>query len=614
MNFGLLKLENVYGIRKLELFNNYSIISNATDYVILQGGYVTNFGAYYYLEERKPYDTSYLYYINDTNTTMPKTVSYKDKSIGLRVSASLSDFKGKYNILYDTNISAEIEFGYYPKDIEQKDKSDVLESLYSLGTLNKTGRVYTINTNTSGYTLKKLYEYELGDKRYIRLENNSKMLSVISDGTMPANNYYWIKVEPLIWLLDKKTNICITKDVIIKGISLIDSDISNTKFYETEIYRYLNEVFSNEINQKIEPKEVSSSKKSIDKSLKTPFGFKFEKIDEDKLIRGLIESNVSVFLHGKSSDGKSARVKKLDNTCEIIYLRNATPESLNGRSVYNSETKEMLDIPPTWYKRITERASKEPDRIHILFLDEITNALPSIQGMAFNIVLNKEVNGIWSLPDNVRIIAAGNDIDDSISANELAEPLFNRFAHIYVKTNAKSWLKWALENDEYNPIYYTQTKPTAKIHPAVISYIYSRGDNALRTAYNGIKPNADPRKWELASKVLFKTKNPYMILPLVGDEICKDFIKYCKDLPLTYSDIINGKYDIDQVRAYDLSLKHQLVVSLALCDSQYYQIIRNFVGKLEKEMLTLFDNLWAKNNSDDYSNMYDSLIGDEDVD
>ena len=54
-------------------------------------------------------------------------------------------------------------------------------------------------------------------------------------------------------------------------------------------------------------------------------------------------------MHGKSSAGKSARVEQLDPDCEIIYLRTATPESLNGKSVYNAQTGEMMDVPTQNY-------------------------------------------------------------------------------------------------------------------------------------------------------------------------------------------------------------------------------------------------------------------------
>ena len=173
------------------------------------------------------------------------------------------------------------------------------------------------------------------------------------------------------------------------------------------------------------------------------YNFIFNKVTEEDIIKGAIQSGVAVFLHGRSSEGKSARVKQVDPDCEIVYLRNATPESLNGKSVYNQSTGEMIDVKPTWLLKLEARCEAEPNKIHVVFFDELTNALHAIQGMAFNIIFDREVNGKWKLPDNARIAAAGNDLSDSVVANTLAEPLFNRFAHVYIETTLDSWLEWA---------------------------------------------------------------------------------------------------------------------------------------------------------------------------
>ena len=153
-------------------------------------------------------------------------------------------------------------------------------------------------------------------------------------------------------------------------------------------------------------------------------------------------------LHGLSSDGKSARVKQIDPDCEIVYLGTAIPDSLNGKSVYNQSTGEMIDIPPSWFKKISKRCEEETNKIHIVFFDEITNATPAIQKTEFNIVLDKEVDGKFKLPKNRRIVATGNELSDSLSANPMSEPLFNRFAHVYIKTTLESWLEWATTSEE----------------------------------------------------------------------------------------------------------------------------------------------------------------------
>lgn len=333
--------------------------------------------------------------------------------------------------------------------------------------------------------------------------------------------------------------------------------------------------------------EEESIEISDDREEKNRYNFEFEEMSEEETIRGALESNIAVFLHGKSSDGKSARVKQIDPDCEIIYLRNATPESLNGKSAYNAEKGEMIDIPPSWYTKMVSKCEKEPNKLHVLFLDEITNAMPSIQGMAFNIVLDKEVNGKWKLPDNCRVIAAGNDLQNSSAAYELAEPLFNRFAHVYIETTQQSWLKWA-------------AKPKNNIHPSIYAYIaYNTyaGKQVLRTEYTGKTPNADPRKWEMASKALWATGNPTILRTLIGDELTKDFIAFCKKPTLSVEDVVKGNYSVRDFKMY-LDEKIATAVSLSSCSENEIKVVREFVGKLGPEVQATFDVLWAKDDED----------------
>ena len=331
----------------------------------------------------------------------------------------------------------------------------------------------------------------------------------------------------------------------------------------------------------VEMNNQDTSKKQIKKV--NPYGLNFKQISEEAIIKGAVESGIAVFLHGKSSEGKSARVKQIDPDCIIIYLRNATPESLNGKSVYNSKTGEMIDIKPTWLKKLEEKCEKYPDKYHIVFFDEITNALPSIQGIAFNIVLDREVNGIWQLPNNARIVAAGNEMKDSLAANKLAEPLFNRFAHVYIKTTVENWLEWACENN---------------IHPAIYTYIAYKKEKALRSEYNGEKPNADPRKWEMASKMLYTTKNPRMLRALVGEEITKEFVNFCNQKVITLNDVINGDYDDTDIEALNVAEIYATVMGLSQVDEENYLTVRNFVLKLGEEPCAIFDSLWSRGNEE----------------
>ena len=48
----------------------------------------------------------------------------------------------------------------------------------------------------------------------------------------------------------------------------------------------------------------------------------------------------------------------------------------------------------------------------------MTNASHMMQSKAYGIALDKKVAGRWKLPENARVVAAGNELEDSLVANE----------------------------------------------------------------------------------------------------------------------------------------------------------------------------------------------------
>ena len=501
-----------------------------------------------------------------------------------------------FSQLYQSRVSGysgteEVEYGEYPQYVAASKMQCILESEYKRG-MNKTGRSYTFdsakyNDYNIGFKPVTYEEYEYQGNKYIRIRANSgfggNKFKLSNDAYYRNGDYVWVEVSPVKWLIDDKAGILISKKGLVSGIRFLDKKTDyEGDFNRTEMKEYLDKYMVKDLFQSVDFEYLQDMEYSIDKSeniKKTnPYNLSFNKVSEEDIIKGAIESGVAVFLHGPSSEGKSARVKEIDPTCEIIYLRNATPDSLNGKSVYNSETGEMIDVPPTWLKKLQAKCSEEPDRLHILFFDEITNALPSIQGIAFNIVLDREVNGIWKLPDNARIVAAGNDMKDSLAANQLAEPLFNRFAHVYIKTTTESWLKWASEHN---------------IHPAIYSYIAYKNGETLRSKYDGEKPNADPRKWEMASKMLYATGSPEMLRALVGEDITREFIEFCKQEVITLEDVINENYTDKDVESLNTAQRYATTMGLSQVDEANLEIVRNFTSKLGSEFKAIFDALWT---------------------
>jgi len=495
------------------------------------------------------------------------------------------------------NGTEEVEYGEYPQYAADSRMQSILESEYNRG-MNKTGRSYTFDSvkyddYDTGFNPVTYEEYEYQGKKYIRIRANSDFDGnkfKLSNGVEYRDgDYVWVEVSPVKWLIDDRTGILVSKIGLVSGIRFLDRN-HNYKgdFSRTEMKEYLDRYMIRDLTQTatftrvqdMTPEEKApfeEERKQAEKR-RNPYGLKFGQVSEEEIIKGAIESGVAVFLHGPSSEGKSARVKQIDPTCEIIYLRNATPESLNGKSVYNQATAEMIDVKPSWLKKLEEKCEKEPDRFHIVFLDEITNALPSIQGIAFNIVLDREVNGIWKLPDNARIVAAGNDMKDSLAANQLAEPLFNRFAHVYIKTTTESWLKWASEHN---------------IHPAIYSYIAYKKGETLRSKYDGEKPNADPRKWEMASKMLYATGSPEMLRALVGEDITREFVQFCNQQVITLDDVINENYTQRDIQALNTAERYATTMGLSQVDDNNLEKVRGFVAGLGAEFGAIFDALWT---------------------
>lgn len=640
----LLSVEQIWGNSQLEVLKKYGTKIAATDLCILTRGCVRDED---YVDEDKSLT-------GRTCVAWTKTVNKYVKEIFIDGLCSCCGYINDISCVIrpvlqnstislpstvsDPNIIMEIEYGEYPQNAPSATMQKELEKEYKKG-MNKTGRSYTFSSSPCDDfdTLFKPItydEYEYHGKKYIRVRAIAEYPdyeSILSNGlACKDGDYFWVQVSPVKWLIDDKTGLLISKKGLVAGIGFGDVkyyDGMSYDFDKSELKKYLDthmmhDLFQNTVslnvsniqkhqiksiqnhplqNQptqvtqqnsstqdvKVEDTQVVENKSEYEEietaelqaeKRKNPYNLDFGEVSEEDIIKGAVESGVAVFLHGPSSEGKSARVKQIDPTCEIIYLRNVTPESLNGKSVYNQQTGEMIDVQPTWLKKLQEKCKNEPDRYHIVFFDEITNALPSIQGIAFNIVLDREVNGIWKLPENARIVAAGNDMKDSLAANQLAEPLFNRFAHVYIKTTTQSWLNWASENN---------------IHPAIYTFIAYKKGTVLRSEYDGEKPNADPRKWEMASKMLYSTRNPEMLRALVGEDITREFVAFCNQEVITLDDVLNGNYNYRDIDYLNTAERYATIIGLTQVDEENLEKVRDFAISLGAEFGAIFDSLWV---------------------
>jgi len=290
--------------------------------------------------------------------------------------------------------------------------------------------------------------------------------------------------------------------------------------------------------------------------------------DELDLIRAYVKADIPVFIHGLTGDGKSDRVKEIDPQVLDIELVNETPETINGRAVYNETNDEIIDIKPVWLVKL-ERLCEDGE-LHILFFDELTNATKQTQAVIFKIVLERFVNNRWPLPENARIVAAGNDRAESSVSHDLAEPLFGRFAHVYIRTTVENWMPWAVRK---------------RINPYVMEFL-ANNDLYLRTDYTGTEGYADPRRWEMVSRVLDSSGNDFALIePIVGRDTADAFIRFFR----AQEEMAGiGNYTDEEIAHMTVSRKYQIAQQCLYAAAAKPEEAERLVGRLGAEFAAWF--------------------------
>ena len=239
MKLGVINQENIKDLDNL--FKQFGISSHHTDFSLLTGGDVTF--DYLTSKSKKPQADYWTDIKNENNLPMiinsfgeMEVAFANQRNIGIRLVAKYSDFINEIidEYVINGNIS-EVTLGSYPTNVCDYDTSNLLEKLYRINNLSLTPNTYLINENIiqkSGFIPKNLDVYEYLENYYVRIISNNLHPNLRLSNGMFSNNgeFYWIKVPPLVWYLDKENDIMLTKDVIVSGIPYR----INQKFYDNE--------------------------------------------------------------------------------------------------------------------------------------------------------------------------------------------------------------------------------------------------------------------------------------------------------------------------------------------------------------------------------------------
>jgi len=258
VKLGVINQENIKYLDNL--FKQFGISASHTDFSLLTGGDVTF--EYLTLKSKKPQADYWTDIRNENNLPLiinsfgeTEVAFANQRNIGIRLVLKYSEF---INDIIDENLIndniSEATLGNYPTNVCDYDTSNHLEKLYRLNNLSLTPKKYLINENLiqrSGLIPTNLAVYECLGNYYVRIISNNLHPNLRLSNGMFSNNgeFYWIKVCPLVWYLDKENDIMLTKDVIVSGIpyrinqKLYDNEESFLSLFVNE--RLMEDIFDN---------------------------------------------------------------------------------------------------------------------------------------------------------------------------------------------------------------------------------------------------------------------------------------------------------------------------------------------------------------------------------
>jgi hypothetical protein len=560
-----LKDEEVFGNKRLKIFDEIGTNCIMTDFARLLCGLGVNkdkeigcwwTGSY---SHDFPYDPK-IHVIGDYAISKERITSQR---IGTRpvfsyssyysISSSLSNealvASDIYSVLYDE----------YPQTIVDENYSRQLDRMSNNQTLRATGKEYTTISNSiydNRLNQRKFMEYEYKGDKYIRFND---CYSRWIDGR--RINYYWIKVEPIEWFVDKRDNIMMSKYILFSGVPF-DTYENFKKFYanrafiipnvkKTYLYNFMNNIFIREIV----PSNIN------------------KKTDNDNKLKIVSDDNKS-----KMSINNKAKIEEIIDEINKKSSKNPNREKIimliNDKiREYNNELSELntkIDNDILVAGSLNELTFKLEINLKIIYDEvikwydnnqkylEIIGYIEKIISLDFNDDKDdflKDINKIFAI-----CIPFLNEVEGKKIKNEIIRIFNNEKALIeeYLKKNNLA-NKTAYQNKDEFIMYMRK-----KIQPVLVS-LYSKVcerdieleiNNSLKEIIDG---NYLESKMRFISFYLNEINKVIIQLYNVINELPFDKKK-------EYLDMINGiiGINVDYNCGMDVSLKKLRVVLLSL--------------------------------------------------
>ena len=221
--------------------------------------------------------------------------------------------------------------------------------------------------------------------------------------------------------------------------------------------------------------------------------------------------------------GKSSIIRDIANEMGIKFIdvRLAQREPVDVRG---------LPVPDRENKKVDWMVSGEWPREGrgILLFDELTAADRSLQVAAYELILDRRLGDLYTVPDGWYICAAGNRVEDAAVSTTMSSALANRFMHVELGEDVESWMHWATQHN---------------IHPSIMGFLRFRPECLFRQKDENLERGwPTPRAWERVSIMMGIVPDDdeellrKLVYGLVGNRAGLEFIEFHK-LNASFADV-----------------------------------------------------------------------------
>lgn len=258
----LLKEEQIWGDKALQIMKSYGTKTGMSDLAVLIGGAVSSSNTTTSDGQR----SAFVWSASSLGSGHVRAVLYNgvrdylypsERFCGARPalpssvtsSIRLSEAKPSRKI---SGVDI-VEYGEYPQTIAPEEVSEKLEKAFTTRKLQATGKRYTFDGEEydaydTPFSAKEYVEYQHNGKRYIRVEAKPyDDDSVLSNGHTPeAGEACWIEVQPIEWLRDP-SGICVARQALFAGVQFDKNSEYDGDFAKTDMKQYLDRFFTKEM-------------------------------------------------------------------------------------------------------------------------------------------------------------------------------------------------------------------------------------------------------------------------------------------------------------------------------------------------------------------------------